>query len=408
MLATLDFADPTHTLHLLEELVERFEMTLPRFRRLHHLPNSTNLSIAGHKAYARKILRGSGRFAGEDKNTGTAKRLAICLEALRANIPWDAAIARAKSGRFAEVTTADPAEMATTSDASTRGPSNTALLDRCVYTILHPDKFEDAVKTRRLVFTESKSWTGAKKWLDEAQRSQKRLALVLADATRCRDLIGWGLVDELTVHDGSTQVVASQLSAVHGRTQQELIVYSSKLPIAEGHIRPYVLCETPDFVRLGTTELGDDASTSLAKGSTPAEPEKHVDVESDPIAYELVQRRLRRHQSEFRDRLMRAYDGRCAISGTNVAAVLEAAHIEPHVERADNSAGNGLLLRSDLHALFDEGLLRVHPQTLAVHLDPTITDSAYAPFNGQPLRPRADDTPLNIAALEARWHAKRM
>jgi predicted restriction endonuclease len=129
------------------------------------------------------------------------------------------------------------------------------------------------------------------------------------------------------------------------------------------------------------------------------------DVEADPVAYELVQRRLRRHQSAFRDNLMRAYEGRCAISGTAVPAVLEAAHIEPHVDRGDNSAGNGLLLRSDLHALFDEGLLRIHPETLEVQLDASVDDPHYSVFNGRKLRPRIDKVELSIEALEARWRA---
>lgn len=294
--------------------------------------------------------------------------------------------------------------------------ASSTVLDRCVYTIIRRDKFEAALISGRLAFEEGKRWAGAKTWLDEARRTQRQLVLVLADAERCHDLIGWGVVDDLTLGDGTTNVVASSLRRLSGRTQQELTVFSNKEPIAEGHIRPYVLCETPDFVfgvdtapvggDLGprTPELGgtkDDRRMSETSGA----PSAAADVEADPVLYELVQRRLRQHQSAFRDTLMTAYDGRCAISGTDVATVLEAAHIEPHVERGDNSSENGVILRSDLHALFDEGLLRIHPTTFEVWLDPTLLHSVYADLNGRVLRARADGKRPSVLALEARWRA---
>ena len=57
-------------------------------------------------------------------------------------------------------------------------------------------------------------------------------------------------------------------------------------------------------------------------------------------------------QSLFREKLMRAYDGRCAITGCNVEAALEAAHIIHYCGPESDHVGNGLLLRLDLHARF--------------------------------------------------------
>lgn len=64
---------------------------------------------------------------------------------------------------------------------------------------------------------------------------------------------------------------------------------------------------------------------------------------------------MRRGQPAFRRRLLAAYEGTCCISGWAPEAVLEAAHIQEHSKAGLNSMANGLLLRSDLHALFDEG-----------------------------------------------------
>jgi predicted restriction endonuclease len=64
---------------------------------------------------------------------------------------------------------------------------------------------------------------------------------------------------------------------------------------------------------------------------------------------------VRRGQPAFRRRLLAAYEGTCCISGWAPEAVLEAAHIQEHSKAGLNSMANGLLLRSDLHALFDEG-----------------------------------------------------
>ncbi|MEU6075992.1 HNH endonuclease [Micromonospora sp. NPDC047074] len=71
----------------------------------------------------------------------------------------------------------------------------------------------------------------------------------------------------------------------------------------------------------------------------------------------LAQVTARQGQADFRRRLIEAYQGRCVISGCGVEAALQAAHIEPYDGPATNRVSNGLLLRADLHNLFDQGLL---------------------------------------------------
>lgn len=73
----------------------------------------------------------------------------------------------------------------------------------------------------------------------------------------------------------------------------------------------------------------------------------------------LTQREIRTQQQKFRERVGRAYGWRCAITGYRERAGLEAAHLtEPGGWRTHNEARHGVLLRSDLHGLFDAGLIR--------------------------------------------------
>jgi putative restriction endonuclease len=54
-----------------------------------------------------------------------------------------------------------------------------------------------------------------------------------------------------------------------------------------------------------------------------------------------------------------AYQRCCAITGERTLPVLEAAHIKPYAEQGPHRLANGLLLRSDLHTLFDAGYITV-------------------------------------------------
>ena len=107
-----------------------------------------------------------------------------------------------------------------------------------------------------------------------------------------------------------------------------------------------------------------------------------------------IRRRLgwtaaREDQGQFRAALIVAYDGHCAMSGYDVRESLQAAHILSYSGRLSQVPENGLLLRADLHILFDEHLLAVEPDSMQVRLAPAIRQSRYSALNSQPLsRPR--------------------
>lgn len=108
-----------------------------------------------------------------------------------------------------------------------------------------------------------------------------------------------------------------------------------------------------------------------------------------PLDFEDFRRRIeqqiyvRQGGGAFRRAALRNSNGRCAISGCDVAPVLEAAHIVPYLGTHTNAADNALLLRADLHTLFDQQLLSINPDTLKVELDESLRDSVYAELSGQ-------------------------
>src|SRR5207253_3820281 len=71
--------------------------------------------------------------------------------------------------------------------------------------------------------------------------------------------------------------------------------------------------------------------------------------------------RSRLGQGAFRVLVTDAYERRCAVTGERTLPALEAAHIQPYGKNGPHLTSNGLLLRSDMHKLFDAGYLTVTP-----------------------------------------------
>lgn len=71
--------------------------------------------------------------------------------------------------------------------------------------------------------------------------------------------------------------------------------------------------------------------------------------------------RVRLGQSGFRATVFNTYHRRCAVTGTKIWPALDAAHIRPVTRGGEHRVDNGLLLRSDVHKMFDWGYLGVDP-----------------------------------------------
>ncbi|MBD2146556.1 pentapeptide repeat-containing protein [Sphaerospermopsis sp. FACHB-1194] len=71
-------------------------------------------------------------------------------------------------------------------------------------------------------------------------------------------------------------------------------------------------------------------------------------------------------QQEFKEKLKETYGYRCLISGCDIEQIIEAAHIIPYRDLNSHDVANGLLLRVDLHRLFDAHIIAIHPITREV------------------------------------------
>jgi hypothetical protein len=98
---------------------------------------------------------------------------------------------------------------------------------------------------------------------------------------------------------------------------------------------------------------------------------------------------VRSGQVKFRSRLLRAYSGRCAMTGCDAEAALEAAHIRPYSREGTNDLPNGLLLRADVHLLFDMGLVAVNTENWTIMIARALQNTQYQALAGKTLhRPR--------------------
>jgi len=118
----------------------------------------------------------------------------------------------------------------------------------------------------------------------------------------------------------------------------------------------------------------------------------------------LVRPRL--GQGGFRVGVIQAYERRCAITGERTLPALEAAHILPVKQDGLHDISNGLLLRRDLHALFDNHYITITPEKVLL-VSKRIKQEfengrEYYAMHGRVVREplRADDRP-SIEALRS-------
>ena len=127
-----------------------------------------------------------------------------------------------------------------------------------------------------------------------------------------------------------------------------------------------------------------------------SEPAVEENIPNDDDTRQAYARRVRKGQSRFRKALQNLYGSRCAFTGTFEETVLEACHIVSHAKTGDNSLDNGLLLRSDIHVLFDEHLMTLanDGQHILVHKDVTAPEYARLNQTAPGLRPATPESHL--------------
>jgi hypothetical protein len=98
----------------------------------------------------------------------------------------------------------------------------------------------------------------------------------------------------------------------------------------------------------------------------------------------------REGQQQFRSMILQAY-GRCAVTGCQDEAVLQAAHVIPYVDARSNVLQNGICLRADIHCLYDRNLIRIRADGL-VWVDPAVR--SYRDLDGTRIDGRLPDAAL--------------
>jgi hypothetical protein len=124
--------------------------------------------------------------------------------------------------------------------------------------------------------------------------------------------------------------------------------------------------------------VNQDTINDLSGQILPFDPANQEDGRKKVLA-EVARRQ---GQGAFRKALLLAYQGRCAVTGTNVDEVLQAAHIMSYLGPRTNNVTNGLLLRADIHTLFDLELIRIHPTSRCLLVSAALMMTEYASLNG--------------------------
>jgi hypothetical protein len=253
----------------------------------------------------------------------------------------------------------------------------------------------------------------------------------------CANFVSFRKIDDQPYAETLKQIAESnakeKLSPACAAFCDELIKAFPKMGDAyyyRGHVRHHLgdaAGAKPDFeqaIKLGTNFVAE-TNALLASGERKPEAgaKEQASAKASDIASQVVSRGVfagkappgvsvgawqgvlqRRGPEEFRNKMLKAYSGKCAVSGADAEAVLEVALIDPD---GATEPKNALLLRADLRTLFELNLLRVHPKTRKVILADAVQNGSYARLWARALRaPESKDATPDFAALEKRWNAK--
>ncbi|QQQ64326.1 helix-turn-helix domain-containing protein [Paenarthrobacter ureafaciens] len=110
--------------------------------------------------------------------------------------------------------------------------------------------------------------------------------------------------------------------------------------------------------------------------------------------------RVRIGQAAFRRELLTKVGSICAFTGPAPAPALEAAHLYSYAKVGEHREYGGLLMRRDLHRLFDAGLIAVCPETLTIDIGPSLANyPAYQQLAGHPLT-------IGLTKSQVQWLAE--
>ena len=146
----------------------------------------------------------------------------------------------------------------------------------------------------------------------------------------------------------------------------------------------YFLGIAPGIYRalIPTFVIGWEARSLSARIALRAEDEADLGVPQTAVErrYALRQVKQRLHQASFREAVITAYRGRCALSGLRESVLLDAAHIieDKHEQLGQPVVQNGIPLAKTHHAAFDAHLIGIDPE-FKIHISRRILDQRDGP-----------------------------
>jgi HNH endonuclease len=168
------------------------------------------------------------------------------------------------------------------------------LADWCVYTIATPERLA-AAENESQALTERTKWATAARLYDTACDQATPVAILFADSRDCSELIAWSVLREVALTAQGTSYFIGPLYGIRGHAPQELTKLSDGARIKPDYIRPYVPCETPEFLfALAKRPKAWDAPGRLEAREGEKRLRLHYEAERDRrIVAEAKQRALR-------------------------------------------------------------------------------------------------------------------
>lgn len=196
------------------------------------------------------------------------------------------------------------------------------------------------------------------------------------------DLLGGGPQGYYRVADSRMENIDRLFDSFDDFVEQRLmrssvVDVSDLLSTGSGH--PAALVQKHEQPKEPSIEDKLKELAKLTKNDSEFNPE-NLDDARERVLRSIV---TRRGQPDFRRKLLLAYGEKCAVTGYDSTAALEAAHIIPYKGERTNDVTNGLLLRSDIHTLFDCGKVAVDTKTMTIVLADDLQKSRYRYLAGK-------------------------
>jgi putative restriction endonuclease len=194
--------------------------------------------------------------------------------------------------------------------------------------------------------------------------------------------------------------VLCEIGPKRRQSQYEVLGLAVPVQWADG----YFFVKSLDPAGVPATDIITDVLEATARSGVEEETAAAVPADDYDARLRIYRQIVARQgQSSFRAALMKAYRGRCAITGADALAVLEAAHLQPYRGPDSNTVTNGLLRRADIHTLLDLRLLAPEPETRAIVISNQLAGTQYETFSGCQLADPADWQRPSEETLRTVW-----